>query len=111
MTRRSTGLDYSSLAGERLLHARRYRRDALARRYETLPLAAALWSTGRAIDAWVSVLPSALSDEIVLQHQTRGMQRAEDVVRNNCHDAHHHLWERNSQDLWIGVSCNLLITS
>ena len=66
---------------------------ALARRYETLPLAAALWSTGKAIDAWVSVLPAAVSEGIVLEHETRGTQRAEDVARNNCHDAQHHLWD------------------
>lgn len=66
---------------------------AIARRYETLPLAAALWSTGQAIDTWAAVLPDAISDNVVLQHQTRGTQRAEDVARNNSHDAHHHLWD------------------
>jgi hypothetical protein len=30
---------------------------------------------------------------VVLQHATRGAQRAEDVARNNAHDAHHHLWD------------------
>jgi hypothetical protein len=29
----------------------------------------------------------------VLRHATRGAQRAEDVARNNAHDAHHHLWD------------------
>ena len=66
---------------------------ALARRYETLPLAAALWSTGHAIAPWVSVLTAAVAEAIVLEHETRGTQRAEDVARNNCHDAQHHLWD------------------
>jgi hypothetical protein len=35
----------------------------------------------------------ALARGVVLQHATRGAQRAEDVARNNAHDAHHHLWD------------------
>jgi hypothetical protein len=30
---------------------------------------------------------------LVLQHATRGPQRAGDVARNNAHDTHHHLWD------------------
>jgi hypothetical protein len=35
----------------------------------------------------------ALARAVVLWHATRGAQRAEDVARNNAHDAHHHLWD------------------
>jgi hypothetical protein len=35
----------------------------------------------------------AVPGGVVLQHATRGAQRAEDVARNNAHDAHHHLWD------------------
>jgi hypothetical protein len=36
---------------------------------------------------------TALASGVVLQHAARGAQRAEDVARNNAHDAHHHLWD------------------
>jgi hypothetical protein len=29
----------------------------------------------------------------VLQHATRGTQRAEDVARNNAHDGYHQAWD------------------
>ena len=55
--------------------------------------AGALWSLRWAVDAWVQIVPEALTGQIVLQHATRGRQRAEDIARNNAHDAHHHLWD------------------
>ena len=72
-----------------------YDPDALAkaRGYAALPLAAAAWSTGLAAAAWVSVLSPALAEGVELQHATRGLQRAEDIARNNCHDAYHHVWD------------------
>jgi hypothetical protein len=66
---------------------------AQARRYNELSLAGALWSLRWAVDAWVQIVPEAVAGQIVLQHATRGPQRAEDVARNNAHDAHHHLWD------------------
>ena len=39
------------------------------------------------------VWAAALAGQIVLQHATRGLQRAEDIARNNAHGAHHHLWD------------------
>jgi len=66
---------------------------AEAREYAALSLAAAAWSTGLAAAAWANVLTAALDEEIELQHATRGAQRAEDIARNNCHDAYHHLWD------------------
>jgi hypothetical protein len=72
-----------------------YDPDALAaaRGYASLPLAVAAWSSELAAASWVEVVDRALSDEAELQHATRGVQRAADVARNNCHDAYHHLWD------------------
>jgi hypothetical protein len=64
-----------------------------ARHYDELSLAGALWSLRWAMHAWVDSLQLALAAEVVLQHASRGPQRAEDVARNNAHDAHHHLWD------------------
>jgi hypothetical protein len=72
-----------------------YDPDALAaaRGYEFIPLAVAIWSAGDAAERWVEVLTAALDEGLELQHASRGLQRAEDVARNNCHDAYHHLWD------------------
>jgi hypothetical protein len=64
-----------------------------ARNYNEMSLAGALWSLRWAVDSWVTAVESALASAVVLQHATRGAQRAEDVARNNAHDAHHHLWD------------------
>lgn len=66
---------------------------AHARHYNEIAPAAALWSLERAVDAWLASVTAALEDGIVLRHATRGVQRAEDVVRNNAHDRHHHAWD------------------
>jgi hypothetical protein len=58
-----------------------------------LPLAAALWSLDVSASMWVEALMPAVAEGVVLVHEARGDQRAEDVVRNNCHDARHHLWD------------------
>lgn len=72
-----------------------YDPDALAsaRGYDSIPLAVALWSAGNAAERWVEVLTAAVDEGVELHHATRGLQRAEDVARNNCHDAHHHVWD------------------
>lgn len=72
-----------------------YDPDALAaaRGYERLSLPSALWSLQVAAAAWVQVLTEAVQAGVVLQHSTRGPQRAADVVGNNAHDAHHHAWD------------------
>ena len=43
--------------------------------------------------AWVEAVEAALAAGVVLEHATRGPQQAEDVARNNAHDASHHLWD------------------
>jgi hypothetical protein len=64
---------------------------AEARRYDEISLAGALWSLRWAATAWAEAAETALAAGLVLRHATRGPQRAEDVARNNAHDAHHHL--------------------
>lgn len=64
---------------------------AKARSYNEIAPAAALWSLRHAVSAWVESVTAALEDQIVLQHATRGIQRAQDVARNNAHDGYHHL--------------------
>jgi hypothetical protein len=66
---------------------------ARARHYDELSLAGALWSLRWAATAWADAAQQALAADVTLQHATRGPQRAQDVARNNAHDAHHHLWD------------------
>lgn len=66
---------------------------AQARRYEAIPLAVAVWSLEHSCQSWSRVLRDAVSEGVVLVHETRGAQRGEDVARNNCHDVWHHLWD------------------
>ncbi|MER5757627.1 DinB family protein [Streptomyces sp. NPDC002088] len=86
------------LAGARLTGMRQvpgYDQDLLAqaRHYNDVSLAGALWSLQRAADAWVSSVSAALEESVVLEHAGRGVHRAEDVARNNAHDAAHHAWD------------------
>lgn len=86
------------LAGARLAGAVEipgYDPDLLAeaRHYNDIPLAAAMWSLRGAVDSWVESVSAALDAGVVLRHATRGIQRAEDVARNNAHDAAHHGWD------------------
>ena len=64
-----------------------------ARHYNEVSLAGALWSLRWTVDAWAQSAEVALAGGVVLRHATRGAQAAEDVARNNTHDAHHHLWD------------------
>jgi hypothetical protein len=66
---------------------------ARARNYDAVSLSGALWSLHWAADAWTEMVADALDDGVVLEHDARGAQRAEDVARNNAHDACHHLWD------------------
>lgn len=64
-----------------------------ARRYDRIAPAAALWSLEQAAVAWSEAVTAALEGDVVLWHADRGVQRAEDVARNNAHDAFHHVWD------------------
>jgi hypothetical protein len=86
------------LAGARLSGESRvtgYDNDllAVARRYDEINLHAALWSLSWAAQEWSDSLRVALVAGTELQHSDRGLQTAEDVARNNAHDANHHLWD------------------
>lgn len=76
-------------------HVAGYSPDALAvaRTYDQIRLPAALWTLGWSVSAWSEALDAALDAGVVLEHATRGAQRAEDIARNNAHDAFHHLWD------------------
>jgi hypothetical protein len=64
-----------------------------ARNYNAIAPETALWSLERAVPAWSESVTAALDGGVVLQHAARGIQRAEDVARNNAHDAYHHAWD------------------
>ena len=66
---------------------------ARARGYDSVGLAGALWSLERAVVDWSASVTAALRAGVVLRHAGRGPQRAEDVVRDNAHDGHHHVWD------------------
>jgi hypothetical protein len=89
----SERIQAARLAGRR--HVAGCDPDALsaARGYASIPLEVGLWSVGNAAERWADVLTAALDEGVELQHTTRGLQRAEDVARNNCHDAYHHIWD------------------
>ena len=72
-----------------------YDPDELARvrGYAAIPIQVAAWSLRISCELWVPVMRAALEDRVVLQHATRGEQRAEDIARNNSHDLFHHLWD------------------
>jgi hypothetical protein len=98
------------LAGARIAGAVRvpgYDQDLLARarRYNEIALAASLWSLPGAVDAWAESVSAALAEQVVLQHATRGQQRAEDVARNNAHDAAHHVWDIGRILSYATLSC------
>ncbi|MGW3648261.1 hypothetical protein [Streptomyces sp. NPDC000878] len=46
-----------------------------------------------AADAWVSSVSAAVGEKVVLEHADRGVQQAEDVARDNAHDAAHRAWD------------------
>lgn len=62
-----------------------------ARDYAHATVGASLLALRRAVLGWVDSVSAALAEGVVLDHATRGPQRAEDVARNNAHDALHHL--------------------
>ncbi|PBC76963.1 hypothetical protein BX265_1684 [Streptomyces sp. TLI_235] len=66
---------------------------AAGRRYLEIAPAAALWSLDHAVAAWTASVTAAVAEGTVLRHATRGIQRAEDIARNNAHDGHHHVWD------------------
>ncbi len=70
-----------------------YDPDALAaaRRYEVATAQSSVWWLHQCAAAWAAALGPACDAGVELQHARRGRQRAQDVARNNAHDAHHHV--------------------
>ncbi|NKY12477.1 DinB family protein [Cellulomonas hominis] len=70
-----------------------YDPDELARvrDYRHATVGASLLALRRAVPGWADAVGAALAEGVVLDHATRGPQRAQDVARNNAHDALHHL--------------------
>jgi hypothetical protein len=66
---------------------------ALVRAYNSIPLESSLWSLENIVAPYVAVFRGATALQVVLPHPTRGDQSAEDVLRGNVHDAHHHTWD------------------
>lgn len=67
---------------------------AEARRYHKIAPAAALWSLECSVTNWSESVTAALTQGgVVLHHAGRGIQHADDVVRNNAHDGYHHAWD------------------
>jgi hypothetical protein len=86
------------LAGARLSgesYVTGYDNDLLgvARRYDAINIDAALWSLDWADREWSESVRMALIACTELHHSDRGRQSAENVARNNAHDASHHLWD------------------
>lgn len=63
---------------------------AAVKRYDAVPLPAALWSLEQAARAWGEVAPPAADADVVLHHSRRGRLAATAVLRAVAHDAHHH---------------------
>ena len=66
---------------------------AAARRYESLPVEAALWSIGTSMRDWTDAVRRAQAAGIVLHHPERGTLRIDAIIRANAHDGLHHLWD------------------
>jgi hypothetical protein len=66
---------------------------ALVRAYNSIALESSLWSLENVVTPYVAVFREASALRAVLPHPTRGDQTAEDVLRGNVHDAHHHAWD------------------
>jgi hypothetical protein len=66
---------------------------ARARGYQSIPLAAAMWSLTTATEDWVTVVRRSRRVGPVLIHPERGDQTLAEVVVSNAHDAYHHGWD------------------
>lgn len=66
---------------------------AAARSYPDVPLAAAVWSIGRARGDWMAGVDCVSREGIVVVHRERGEMFLEDIARSVAHDAFHHAWD------------------
>lgn len=77
------------------VHIEGYDQDDLAsvRKYEYIPLNAALWSLSHAADMWYEAYEAAFGREAIFNHSERGPQTLSDIVQPAVHDAKHHEWD------------------
>jgi hypothetical protein len=66
---------------------------AEARHYNEIDKAAALWALDHAVSLWLDGVTSALALGLEVDHATRGVMSATDIIRANTHDAYHHAWD------------------
>lgn len=66
---------------------------AIARRYDRVKLAGALWSLDNSVAAWTTAMSRGFERDLVLQHEVRGEQTVGETAVANAHDAHHHAWD------------------
>ena len=66
---------------------------AAARSYSDVPLAAALWSIGRASGDWQAAVAVVSREGVIVVHRERGEMLLEDIARSVTHDAFHHAWD------------------
>jgi hypothetical protein len=64
-----------------------------ARFYPRVPVGGAIWQLQQATASWQAAVLLARERGITLEHESRGPQSADDVVRSNAHDAFHHGWD------------------
>jgi hypothetical protein len=64
-----------------------------SRFYGRVPVGGALWQLRQATASWGQAVTLAQAQDVVLQHESRGPQSVNDVVRSNAHDAWHHGWD------------------
>jgi hypothetical protein len=65
---------------------------AAARNYEALSLPGVLWTLERSTRDWLDAVRLAPPD-LEMIHPERGHISRDDIIRNNAHDAVHHLWD------------------
>ena len=65
---------------------------AVARNYEALRLAGVLWTLERSPRDWLDAVRMAPAG-LEMIHPERGRISRDDIIRNNAHDAAHHLWD------------------
>ncbi|MGH9019913.1 MAG: hypothetical protein ACRDV0_02730, partial [Acidimicrobiales bacterium] len=83
----------SARGGEYLFRGVDQDEVAVARGYDVVPIEGALWSLASVLGPYLDAYREAAAADVGLPHETRGAQRAIDVLRGNTHDAHHHAWD------------------
>jgi len=66
---------------------------AQARHYDGIPLEAAQWSLGRAVNDWCDAVGRSPRIGSVMVHPERGALTLADVAVSNAHDGFHHCWD------------------